>query len=61
MAELKEYRRKRDSKKTPAPFGSKKRGKEPSACSITPPPLSAFQSSGCSSVSHVHRSQPSIP
>jgi hypothetical protein len=29
MAELKEYRRKRDPKKTPEPFGSKKRGKEP--------------------------------
>jgi bifunctional non-homologous end joining protein LigD len=29
MAELKEYKRKRDPKKTPEPFGSKKRGKEP--------------------------------
>jgi bifunctional non-homologous end joining protein LigD len=29
MAELKEYRRKRDPKKTPEPFGAKKRGKEP--------------------------------
>ncbi|HEX7255491.1 MAG TPA: DNA ligase D [Gaiellaceae bacterium] len=29
MAELAEYRRKRDPKKTPEPFGAKKRGKEP--------------------------------
>jgi len=29
MAELREYRRKRDPKKTPEPFGGKKRGKEP--------------------------------
>jgi bifunctional non-homologous end joining protein LigD len=29
MAELREYRRKRDQKKTPEPFGGKKRGKEP--------------------------------
>src|ERR687888_664282 len=29
MAELREYRRKRDPKRTPEPFGGKKRGKEP--------------------------------
>jgi bifunctional non-homologous end joining protein LigD len=29
MAELREYRRKRDPKKTPEPFGGKKRGKQP--------------------------------
>src|ERR687883_2029013 len=29
MAELREYRKKRDPKKTPEPFGGKKRGKEP--------------------------------
>jgi bifunctional non-homologous end joining protein LigD len=29
VAELREYRRKRDPKKTPEPFGGKKRGKEP--------------------------------
>src|SRR5919202_1843268 len=29
MAELREYRKKRDPKKTPEPFGGKKRGREP--------------------------------
>src|SRR5881227_3098496 len=29
MAELREYRRKRDPKRTPEPFGAKKRGKQP--------------------------------
>ena len=32
---LSEYRRKRDPKKTPEPFGSKKRGKQPSSRTFT--------------------------